>query len=109
MKLEKVAALHLDDVRDSGRYKTSKYMANVAKHVRNMMQDREWSVCLILTATLDAKEFINRDPTLFLRLKPIEIRDVNAKTDGSLLRSAILQMADKISLDDVLISESEFI
>jgi hypothetical protein len=110
MKLEKVAALHLDEVQDSGRFKTSTSMANFAKHFRNMMQDREWPVCLILTATLDAKEFINRDPTLTRRLKPIEMRDANAKTEGPLLRSAILQMAGKLNLDDDgLISEPEFI
>lgn len=110
MKLNKVAALHLDEVQDSGRFKTGDSMALFAKRFRNMMQDRDWPVCLILSATPDAKEFINHDPTLTRRLKPIEMQDASVKSEGPLLREAILEMAAKLDLDDDgLTAEPEFI
>ena len=84
MQLNKVATLHLDEVQDSGRFKTGDSMALFAKRFRNMMQDRDWPVCLILSATPDAKEFINHDPTLTRRLKPIEMQGASVKSEGPL-------------------------
>ncbi|MFZ3585518.1 AAA family ATPase, partial [Loktanella sp. DJP18] len=40
MKLEKIAAIHLDEAQYSGRFKTNTSMANFA-NFRNMMQDRD--------------------------------------------------------------------
>jgi len=66
--------------------------------------------CLILSATPDAKEFINHDPTLTRRLKPIEMQGASLKSEGPLLRKTILDMAAKLDLDDDgLTAESEFI
>jgi hypothetical protein len=70
---QRVAALHLDEVQDSGRYATSDSTRMFSKKFRNLMQHRRWPVCLILTATLEGREFINHDQTLTRRLRPIEI------------------------------------
>lgn len=65
-KLEqhKFAALHLDEVQDSGRYLTSKNMKHFVVRIRNFMQRKGWPVCIIVTGTLEGRTIINQDRTL---------------------------------------------
>jgi hypothetical protein len=89
MKEQKVAGLHLDEIQDAGRYKTSGSMGQFSKRFRNLMQNEEWPICLILTATTEAKSFINHDHTLSRRLKPIEMSPARLEVDGPVVREAM--------------------
>lgn len=110
MKRKRIAALHLDEVQDSGRHKTSKTMNTFAKRFRNLMQDNEWPVCLILPATLEGREFINHDTTLTRRIRPIEILPMKFATDSVVLRRSIDALLKKADLSHGgLLDENEFI
>lgn len=110
LAVHRVAALHLDEVQDSGRYKTSNVFLSFAKRFRNLMQDEDWPVCLILTATLEAKEFLNHEPTLTRRIRPIEILPISAKTEKSLIQSALRDLLSRSKVnDDALFNETEFL
>jgi hypothetical protein len=97
---QRVAALHLDEVQDSGRYATSDSMRMFSKKFRNLMQHRRWPVCLILTATLEGREFINHDQTLTRRLRPIEILPMSHPQDAQLLRSSAATLVHRAGLAD---------
>lgn len=111
LKEHRVAAIHLDEVQDSGRFKTSDSVEAFAKRFRNFTQDKEWPVCLLMTATLEGKAMINHDPTLTRRLRLIEIKPITFKESGQQLRSTVKQLlADaKINDADSLVDEDEFI
>ncbi len=105
-----IAALHLDEVQDSGRYKTNDSMEVFLKRFRNMMQDRVWPVCLIMTATPEGRHMINHDATFTRRLRPIEIKPVTFAKDGSAIRSALVQLFRKAGVKDSgILSIDEFI
>lgn len=89
MKEQKVAGLHLDEMQDAGRYKTSDSMEQFSKRFRNMTQDKNWPICLILTGTPEAKQFINHDRTLTRRLKPIEMSPARPEVEGVIIRKAM--------------------
>jgi hypothetical protein len=97
---QRVAALHLDEVQDSGRYATSDSMRMFSKKFRNLMQHRRWPVCLILTATLEGREFINHDQTLTRRLRPIEILPMSFSQDAQLLRNSAATLVHRAGLSD---------
>lgn len=110
MKYQHVAGLHLDEVQDAGRHATSETMKSFAKRFRNMMQDREWPICLILSATLEGREFINHDGTLTRRLRPIEILPMTLATDGPVLRAAVGVLLKKSGVSDTgLFEEDDFV
>lgn len=102
MKQQRVAGLHLDEVQDAGRHTTVETMKVFAKRFRNMMQDSEWPVCLILSATLEGREFINHDATLTRRLHPIEILPMTLASDGRVLRDAVAALLEKAGIADSL-------
>lgn len=58
-----IAAIHLDEVQDAGRYATEEAMSAFAKRFRNLMQVGPWPVSLILTGTWEGREFINHAPS----------------------------------------------
>ena len=89
LKQQRIAGLHLDEVQDAGRHTTDAAKEHFTKRFRNLTQDKEWPVCLFLSATLEARELINHDNTLARRLKPIEIRPISPETDGEKLRESI--------------------
>jgi len=74
------------------------------------MQDEDWPVCLILTATLEAKEFLNHEATLTRRIRPIEILPISAKTEKALIQSSLrdLLVRSKVN-DEALFNEIEFL
>ena len=110
MKKMGVAALHLDEVQDSGRYKTSDSVEVFSKRFRNLMQDREWPVCLIMTATPEGKTLINHDPTLTRRLRPVEMKPMSFKNDSIVLRKALAELFKTAGiLDAGLLAQDEFI
>lgn len=110
MKKMGVAALHLDEVQDSGRYKTSDSVEVFSKRFRNLMQDREWPVCLIMTATPEGKMLINHDPTLTRRLRPVEMKPMSFKNDSIVLRKALAELFKTAGiLDAGLLAQDEFI
>lgn len=110
MKRNRVAGLHLDEVQDSGRYKTGDSMALFAKRFRNLMQGEHWPVCLILSATDDAKAFINHDATLTRRLKPIEMQEATLEREGCLIYETLSAFSAKVGLvrDDML-ADADFL
>ncbi|MEO1987911.1 MAG: hypothetical protein ABGX47_14915 [Martelella sp.] len=111
MKENGVIALHLDEVQDSGRYKTSDSIGYFIKNFRNLMQHQEWPVCLILTATPEGRDFVTQDPTLTRRLRPIEMRPLDFRTDGEVFRNAIRTLLERAKLApaDELLAQEEFI
>ena len=85
-------------------------MSSFAKRFRNLMQNPPWPVSLILTSTLEGREFINHDFTLARRLRPVEILPMTPAADGPVLRSAMAELLHRIGLtDDGLFSVPEFI
>lgn len=111
LKEHRIAAVHLDEVQDSGRFKTSDSVEAFAKRFRNFTQDKEWPVCLLMTATLEGKAMINHDPTLTRRLRPVEIKPINFKESGPRLRIALKQLLVDAKIEDGnnLIEEDEFL
>lgn len=89
LKQQRVAGLHLDEVQDAGRHTTDAAKEHFTKRFRNLTQDKEWPICLFLSATLEARELINHDNTLARRLKPIEIRPISPETDRKKLRESV--------------------
>ncbi|WP_313350324.1 AAA family ATPase [Paracoccus sp. (in: a-proteobacteria)] len=53
----RIAAIHLDEVQGAGRHATTTAKSNFAKRFRNLMQNAPWPVCLILSSTLEGKDF----------------------------------------------------
>ena len=105
-----VAAVHLDEVQDSGRYKTKDSIDAFLKIFWNMMQHKEWPICLIMTATPEARQLINDDRTLQRRLKPMEMRPMNFVEDGQVLRKTLGHLFDDAGLADPgILSIDEFI
>lgn len=105
-----IAALHLDEVQDSGRYKTNDSMEVFLKRFRNMMQDPSWPVCLIMTATPEARHLINHDPTFTRRMRPIEIKPMTFVRDGSIIRKTLLQLFhDAAKSDAGILAHDEFV
>ncbi|WP_417674004.1 ATP-binding protein [Pseudodonghicola sp.] len=105
----RIAAIHLDEVQDAGRYATEETMSAFAKRFRNLMQVGPWPVSLIMTATLEAKKLINHDPTLSRRLRPVEILAMTPTTDGSALRGAMTELLRRSGLtDDGMFNHAEF-
>jgi hypothetical protein len=100
LKHQRVAGLHLDEVQDAGRHTTDAAKEHFTKRFRNLTQDKEWPVCLFLSATLEAREFINHDNTLARRLNPIEIRPISASTDGNKLRESVGILLRKSGIAD---------
>jgi len=111
LREHRVAAIHLDEVQDSGRFKTSDSVETFSKRFRNFTQDQEWPVCLLMTATLEGRAMINHDPTLTRRLRPIEVKPITFKESCQQLRSALKQLLldAKIYDPDNLLDEDEFI
>lgn len=95
-----IAAIHLDEVQDSGRYKTKDSVDAFLKIFRNMMQHKEWPVCLIMTATPEARQLINSDRTIQRRLKPMEMRAMTFEDDGQSLRKTLKHLFDDADLAD---------
>ena len=105
-----IAALHLDEVQDSGRYVTSDSMKHFTGRFRNFMQKGAWPVSVIITGTMEAKTIINQDGTLLRRVKPIEVLPMAFGKDGPLVKRSIKELLEKAGLeDDGLLDESEFI
>ncbi len=110
LELHRIAALHLDEVQDSGRYLTSESMKHFAVRIRNFMQRKTWPVCIIVTGTQEAKTIINQDRTLLRRLRPIEVLPMVPEKDGRIAQDAIKQMlADNNLSDEGLLNETEFL
>jgi len=110
MKAHRIAALHLDEVQDSGRYKTSDSIEVFSKRFRNLMQDKEWPVCLILTATPEGRKLINQDPTLTRRLHPIEMKPLTFHNDGAMLQTALSELLSNAELKgQELLEQDEFL
>lgn len=111
LKEHRVAAIHLDEAQDCGRFKTSDSVEAFTKRFRNFTQHKVWPVCLLMTATLEAKAMINHEETLTRRLRPIEIKPITFKKSCQQLRSALKQllMDAKIDDPDKLFDEDEFI
>ena len=110
LKHQRIAGLHLDEVQDAGRHTTDAAKEHFTKRFRNLTQDKEWPVCLFLSATLEARELINHDTTLARRLKPIEIRPISLQTDGEKLRESVGSLLQQSGVVDQtgLIENEEF-
>lgn len=109
MRSEKIAGLHLDEIQDAGRYKTVETMKYFAKRFRNMMQDNEWPICLILTGTGECKEFLNHDDTLRRRVRPIEMSVSDVSSDGALIRNALVDFLRQTGMrDSGIVHDKEF-
>ncbi|MBU2866025.1 ATP-binding protein [Pacificibacter marinus] len=105
-----IAGLHLDEVQDSGRYKTSDSIEVFIKRFRNMMQHSNWPICIILTATPEGRDLINHDPTLTRRLRPIEMKPMTFARDGALLRKTIIKLFHDAGVRDAgILQIDEFI
>lgn len=100
MKEHRIAGLHLDEVQDAGRYATTETLESFSKRFRNMTQDEEWPICLILSGTLEGRDFINHDGTLTRRLRPIEIRPMTLASEGRFLRDSIAALLEKADFSD---------
>lgn len=110
MQRQQVAGLHLDEVQDSGRHNTTETRATFVKRFRNLMQDKEWPVCLILSGTLEARELVNHDGTFTRRLRPIEIRPMTFSTDCAVLRAAVGKLLTNSKKSDLgLFKEDDFV
>lgn len=110
LKQQRIAGLHLDEVQDAGRHTTDAAKDHFTKRFRNLTQDKEWPVCLFLSATLEARNLINHDNTLARRLKPIEIRPISPETDGEKLRVSVGSLLRQSGVVDQtgLIENEEF-
>lgn len=111
-KLEqhKIAALHLDEVQDTGRYLTSESMKHFSVRMRNFMQKKRWPVCVIVTGTEEAKTIINQDRTFQRRLRTIEVQPMTVENEGLIMQRAIKGMLNDNELsDDGLLDEKEFL
>lgn len=111
MEQNRYAGLHLDEFQDAGRHTTVENMLIFTKRFRNMMDDSQWPICLILSGTLEGKDFINLDPTLSRRLKPIEMLPISFASDGKVLRHAAAALFKKSGVQDALglFEQNEFI
>jgi hypothetical protein len=110
LKDSQIAALHLDEVQDVGRYKTNDSIEVFLKRFRNMMQDPSWPVCLIMTATPEARRLINHDPTFTRRMRPIEIQPMTFVQDGSVIRKTLLRLfQDAAKPDAGILAHDEFV
>ncbi|MFG6591913.1 ATP-binding protein [Sulfitobacter sp. 1A12157] len=110
LKLCGVAAVHLDEVQDSGRYKTKDSTDPFLKVFRNLMQAKDWPVCLIMTATPEATDILNGDKTFLRRMKPMEMRPMTFASDGEVLRDALRQLFEDAGLEGSgILSQDEFI
>jgi hypothetical protein len=111
LKHQRIAGLHLDEVQDAGRHTTDAAKEHFTKRFRNLTQNKEWPVCLFLSATLEARELINHDKTLLRRLRPIEIHPISLETDGENLREAMGTLLRQCGIVDQtgLIANDEFI
>lgn len=110
LKLCGVAAVHLDEVQDSGRYKTKGSIDAFLKVFRNTMQAKDWPVCLIMTATPEATDLLNGDKTLLRRMRPMEMRPMTFASDGKVLRKALKQLFEDAGLaGSGILSQDEFI
>ncbi|ANT62284.1 hypothetical protein AYJ57_17835 [Salipiger sp. CCB-MM3] len=109
LKESRIAALHLDEVQDSGRYKTKDSVEAFLKVFRNMMQHKDWPVCLIMTATPEARHVVNLDEPLRRRLRPMEMRPMTFEDDGETLRETLMQIFDDAGIvDPGILSLEEF-
>jgi len=106
----RIAAVHLDEVQDSGRYKTKDSVEAFLKVFRNMMQHKEWPVCLIMTATPEAQHLVNMDEPLKRRLRPMEMRPMTFDADGQMLRNALMRLFNDAGISDPgILSLDEFV
>ena len=106
----RIAAIHLDEVQDSGRYKTKDSVEAFLKVFRNMMQHKEWPVCLIMTATPEARHLVNLDEPLRRRLRPMEMRPLTFEEDGQTLRETLMRLFDDAGITDPgILALDEFI
>lgn len=96
----RVAAVHLDEVQDAGRYANADTMQGFVKRFRNLMQESPWPVCLILTSTCEGRELINFDKTLSRRLRPIEICPMTVGRDGLSLKGSAKKLVAAAGLSD---------
>jgi hypothetical protein len=109
MKTSGVVAIHLDEAQDVGRYKTSDSIEAFSKRFRNLMQNKDWPVCLIVTATPEGRALINHDATLTRRLRPVEIKPISFANEGTLLRQSLLHLLDNAKIKDGgLLDQNEF-
>jgi hypothetical protein len=109
MKAAGVVAIHLDEAQDVGRFKTSDSIEAFSKRFRNLMQNKDWPVCLFVTATPEGRALINHDPTLTRRLRPVEIKPITFSNDGTLLRKSVTQLFNNAKIvDDGLLDQNEF-
>ena len=105
-----IAALHLDEVQDSGRYKTKDSAEAFLKVFRNMMQHKEWPVCIVMTATPEARHLLDLDPTMLRRLRPMHMRPISFDEDGPLVRETLMQLFQDVGVvDPGLVGLDEFI
>jgi hypothetical protein len=110
LKQYRIAALHLDEVQDSGRYKTKDSVEAFLKVFRNMMQDKEWPVCLIMTATPEARHLVNLDGPLQRRLRPMDMSPMTFETDEKVLRKTLMRLFQDAGISDTgILSLDEFI
>lgn len=106
----RIAALHLDEVQDSGRYKTNDSVEVFLKVFRNMMQHKEWPVCLIMTATPEAKHLVNLDGPLQRRLRPMDMSPMTFEADEKVLRKTLMRLFNDAGISDPgILSLDEFI
>lgn len=110
LKEARIAGLHLDEVQDSGRYKTDDSMEVFLKRFRNMMQETTWPVCLIVTATPEMRRMFNLDLTFTRRMRPMEIKPITFAQDGTDIRKIGAELLDFAELKDIgLFAQDEFI
>lgn len=100
LKGNSVAGLHLDEVQDVGRYRTADSRLVFLKRFRNLMQDEDWPVSLIMTGTPESKELFNGDRTLKRRLNLIEIPLLSREKDQNLVGSALGDILKSANVDD---------
>ena len=110
MKEAGIVAIHLDEAQDVGRYKTSDSIEAFSKRFRNLTQNKEWPICLIITATTEGRALINHDSTLTRRLRPIEIKPITFANDAPILRKTITNLLNYAEIGDTgLLAQNEFI
>lgn len=96
---ERVAALHLDEFQDLGRSKADGPMRAFVTRLRHLTQNRSWPVCLFLSGTPDAKQLINKVPSLARRLAPVEFQPVSHQSEIDELASHITALSSKAEID----------
>jgi hypothetical protein len=110
LEMRKIAALHLDEVQDGGRYSTSDSMRRFTGKMRNFMQQKKWPVCIIVTGTLEAKKIITQDGALDRRLRSIEVMPMVLEMEGLIMQTAIKEMLSDSNLShDGIMNEAEFL